>query len=123
MHTHTERPDATGAGTHDLRHHGDAEVRGRDLTDLAVNVRADTPPAWLKARIAASLVTLAAYPDGRPARAAVAARHGLPVERALLTAGAAEAFVLIARALLGLPSGRDPSAVHRARVGTACGRA
>ncbi|MEE1809090.1 Rv2231c family pyridoxal phosphate-dependent protein CobC [Streptomyces sp. BE133] len=99
MHTPTERPDAPGAGTHDLRHHGDAEVRGRDLTDLAVNVRADTPPAWLKARIAASLGTLAAYPDGRPARAAVAARHGLPVEHVLLTAGAAEAFVLIARAL------------------------
>lgn len=101
MHTPTESPDATGAGTHDLRHHGDAEVRGqdRDLTDLAVNVRAGTPPAWLRERITASLGALAAYPDGRAARAAVAARHGLPVERVLLTAGAAEAFVLIARAL------------------------
>ncbi|MFF1647065.1 Rv2231c family pyridoxal phosphate-dependent protein CobC [Streptomyces sp. NPDC058240] len=101
MHTPTESPDATGAGTHDLRHHGDAEVRGRDrdLTDLAVNVRAGTPPAWLRERISASLGSLAAYPDGRPARAAVAERHGLPVERVLLTAGAAEAFVLIARAL------------------------
>ncbi|WP_199918850.1 cobalamin biosynthesis protein, partial [Streptomyces sp. NRRL S-15] len=28
----------------DLRHHGDAEVRGLDLTDLAVNVRTGTPP-------------------------------------------------------------------------------
>ncbi|MEW2138410.1 Rv2231c family pyridoxal phosphate-dependent protein CobC [Streptomyces sp. NPDC005409] len=86
---------------HDLRHHGDAEVidAGSALVDLAVNVRANTPPAWLKERIAASLGDLAAYPDGRPARAAVAARHGLPVERVLLTAGAAEAFVLIARAL------------------------
>jgi len=101
MHTPTESPDATGAGTHDLRHHGDAETRGRgrDLTDLAVNVRTGTPPAWLRERIAASLGSLAAYPDGRPARAAVAARHGLPPERVLLTAGAAEAFVLIARAL------------------------
>ncbi|MFJ1839117.1 Rv2231c family pyridoxal phosphate-dependent protein CobC [Streptomyces sp. NPDC088175] len=101
MHTPTESPDATGAGTHDLRHHGDAEVRGRDrdLTDLAVNVRAGTPPAWLRERITASLGALAAYPDGRAARAAVAARHGLPMERVLLTAGAAEAFVLIARAL------------------------
>ncbi len=88
-------------GGHDLRHHGDAEVRddGSKLTDLAVNVRADTPPAWLLDRIAASLPSLAAYPDGRAARAAVAARHGLPVERVLLTAGAAEAFVLLARAL------------------------
>ncbi|MGW6980563.1 Rv2231c family pyridoxal phosphate-dependent protein CobC [Streptomyces sp. NPDC054932] len=89
------------AHAHDLRHHGDAEVidAGSALVDLAVNVRADTPPDWLKQRIAASLGDLAAYPDGRPARAAVAARHGLPVERVLLTAGAAEAFVLIARAL------------------------
>ncbi|MEU9143002.1 Rv2231c family pyridoxal phosphate-dependent protein CobC [Streptomyces sp. NPDC048349] len=89
------------AQAHDLRHHGDAEVidAGADLVDLAVNVRADTPPQWLRQRIAASLGDLAAYPDGRAARAAVADRHGLPVERVLLTAGAAEAFVLIARAL------------------------
>ncbi|MFE3559829.1 Rv2231c family pyridoxal phosphate-dependent protein CobC [Streptomyces sp. NPDC059193] len=89
------------ARTHDLRHHGDAEVidAGSGLVDLAVNVRAGTPPEWLKQRIAASLGELAAYPDGRAARAAVADRHGLPVERVLLTAGAAEAFVLIARAL------------------------
>ncbi|SDN95869.1 L-threonine O-3-phosphate decarboxylase [Streptomyces sp. cf386] len=86
---------------HDLRHHGDAEVRddGAALVDLAVNVRADTPPTWLRERIAESLGSLAAYPDGRAARAVVAARHGLPVERVLLTAGAAEAFVLLARAL------------------------
>ncbi|MEU8888399.1 Rv2231c family pyridoxal phosphate-dependent protein CobC [Streptomyces sp. NPDC048442] len=94
---------------HDLRHHGDAEVRNAsDLTDLAVNVRSDTPPKWLKERLAASLDALAAYPDGRAARAAVAARHGLPVERVLLTAGAAEAFVLIARAL----PARRPVVVH-----------
>ncbi|MDN3021155.1 Rv2231c family pyridoxal phosphate-dependent protein CobC [Streptomyces sp. S.PB5] len=95
---------------HDLRHHGDAEVRddGARLTDLAVNVRADTPPAWLRERIAESLGGLAAYPDGREARAAVAARHGLPVERVLLTAGAAEAFVLLARAL----EVRRPLVVH-----------
>lgn len=86
---------------HDLRHHGDAEVRGAgaDLVDLAVNVRAGTPPAWLKERVAASLGSLAAYPDGRAARRAVAARHGLPPECVLLTAGAAEAFVLLARLL------------------------
>ncbi|MFI0789429.1 Rv2231c family pyridoxal phosphate-dependent protein CobC [Streptomyces lydicus] len=87
----------------DLRHHGDAEVRAADgagdLTDLAVNVRTGTPPAWLKARIAASLDSLAAYPDGRAARRAVAERHGLPAGRVLLTSGAAEAFVLLARAV------------------------
>jgi histidinol-phosphate aminotransferase len=95
---------------HDLRHHGDAEVRddGSALTDLAVNVRSDTPPAWLREVIAGSLDGLAAYPDGRAARAAVAARHGLPAERVLLTAGAAEAFVLLARAL----KVRRPVVVH-----------
>ncbi|WP_055533829.1 Rv2231c family pyridoxal phosphate-dependent protein CobC, partial [Streptomyces graminilatus] len=95
---------------HDLRHHGDAEVRddGAKLVDLAVNVRADAPPAWLREHIAGSLGGLAAYPDGRAARAAVAARHGLPVERVLLTAGAAEAFVLLARAL----KVRRPVVVH-----------
>ncbi|NEA66038.1 Rv2231c family pyridoxal phosphate-dependent protein CobC [Streptomyces sp. SID12488] len=95
---------------HDLRHHGDAEVRddGAKLIDLAVNVRADAPPAWLREHIAGSLGGLAAYPDGRAARAAVAARHGVPVERVLLTAGAAEAFVLLARALRV----RRPVVVH-----------
>ncbi|MFB7713719.1 Rv2231c family pyridoxal phosphate-dependent protein CobC [Streptomyces sp. NPDC056105] len=95
---------------HDLRHHGDAEVRGTgaDLTDLAVNVRADTPPVWLREHVADSLGGLAAYPDGRAAREAVARRHGLPVERVLLTAGAAEAFVLLARAL----KVRHPVVVH-----------
>ncbi|WP_149551089.1 Rv2231c family pyridoxal phosphate-dependent protein CobC [Streptomyces marokkonensis] len=98
-----------GSG-HDLRHHGDAEVRddGSALVDLAVNVRADTPPGWLREHIAGSLSALAAYPDGRAARAAVAARHGLPVDRVLLTAGAAEAFVLLARAL----KVRRPVVVH-----------
>ncbi|MET9443263.1 Rv2231c family pyridoxal phosphate-dependent protein CobC [Streptomyces sp. NPDC006610] len=99
---HTDGPD--------LRHHGDAEVRddGAALTDLAVNVRAGTPPPWLRTRIADSLAGLAAYPDGRAARAAVAARHGLPADRVLLTAGAAEAFVLLARAL----KVRRPVVVH-----------
>ncbi|MFP3990442.1 Rv2231c family pyridoxal phosphate-dependent protein CobC [Streptomyces sp. E11-3] len=100
--------DAAAADAHDLRHHGDAEVRGGELTDLAVNVREGTPPGWLREHIAASLAGLAAYPDGRAARAAVAARHGLPVERVLLTSGAAEAFVLIARAL----AVRNPVVVH-----------
>ncbi|MEU7055494.1 Rv2231c family pyridoxal phosphate-dependent protein CobC [Streptomyces sp. NPDC046197] len=99
-----------GGSGPDLRHHGDAEVRddGSALVDLAVNVRADTPPVWLRERIAASLAGLAAYPDGRAARAAVAARHGLAVEQVLLTAGAAEAFVLLARAL----KVRRPVVVH-----------
>ncbi|MER5961655.1 Rv2231c family pyridoxal phosphate-dependent protein CobC [Streptomyces sp. NPDC002057] len=100
MHTHTD--------AHDLRHHGDAEVRDEKLIDLAVNVRTNTPPDWLRERIADSLTGLAAYPDERAARAAVAERHDLPSNRVLLTAGAAEAFVLLARAL----PVRRPVVVH-----------
>lgn len=104
MRTHDEPTGGHRPATEpDLRHHGDAETRddGAALTDLAVNVRTGTPPEWLRARIAASLDGLAAYPDGRAARRAVAVRHGLPEECVLLTAGAAEAFVLAARALPG----------------------
>ncbi len=85
-------------GDVDLRHHGDSEV-GDGLADFAVNVRAGTPPAWLAERLRASLGGLAAYPDPRPARRAVARRHGRAPGEVLLTAGAAEAFVLLARVL------------------------
>jgi histidinol-phosphate aminotransferase len=81
----------------DLEHHGDLEV-GDGLVDLAVNVRAGTPPAWLVEEITASLTDLASYPRQDAALAAVAARHHVTPDRVLLTAGAAEAFVLIARA-------------------------
>ncbi|WJV49575.1 Rv2231c family pyridoxal phosphate-dependent protein CobC [Streptomyces flavofungini] len=111
MRTPTEAGVVSGPAVADvdLRHHGDVEVRGEgDLVDLAVNVRAGTPPAWLKQCVADSLDGLAAYPDGRAARAAVAARHGVPPERVLLTSGAAEAFVLLARALRV----RRPVVVH-----------
>ena len=81
-----------------LRHHGDAET-GPGLLDLAVNVRADGPPPWLRAVLADSLGRLAAYPDPGAATAAVAARHGRAGEQVLMTAGAAEAFVLLARVL------------------------
>lgn len=81
----------------DLEHHGDLEV-GDGLVDLAVNVRAGTPPPWLVDEITSSLCDLASYPRQDAAVAAVAARHGVAPDRVLLTAGAAEAFVLIARA-------------------------
>ncbi|MFL6052081.1 MAG: Rv2231c family pyridoxal phosphate-dependent protein CobC [Actinoallomurus sp.] len=82
----------------DLRHHGDTEI-GPGLVDLAVNVRPGTPPAWLAALLRDSVAGLAAYPDAARARAAVARRHGRSPEEVLLTAGAAEAFVLLARVL------------------------
>ncbi|WP_046469501.1 Rv2231c family pyridoxal phosphate-dependent protein CobC [Allosalinactinospora lopnorensis] len=82
----------------DLRHHGDAET-GPGLLDFAVNVRTGTPPQWLAERISASVADLAAYPDPAPARRAVARRHRCDPAGVLLTAGAAEAFVLLARVL------------------------
>ena len=79
-----------------MSHHGDADlVPG--LVDLAVNVRSGGTPGWLAERIRGA--DLAAYPDQRDAVAAVAARHGRDADEVLLTAGAAEAFVLLARAL------------------------
>lgn len=90
----------------DLRHHGDAET-APGLIDLAVNVRVAPIPTWLSERLSSSMLSLAAYPDQSRARAAVAARHGRRLEEVLLTSGAAEAFVLLARALdLNRPNGR-----------------
>lgn len=81
----------------DLRHHGDAELRGGDLLDLAVNVYAAGRPPWLDAALRKSLDEVDSYPDPAPAEAALAARHGRPRAEVLATAGAAEAFTLIAR--------------------------
>ncbi len=94
MHAHAS-PDLASDSS-DLGHHGDAEL-APDLVDLAVNVRSSGCPDWLAAQIRGA--DLAAYPDQRAAVAAVAARHGRSADEVLLTAGAAEAFVLLARAL------------------------
>jgi len=83
---------------YDLHHHGDREV-GPGLVDLAVNVRLPRPPAWLRAELASALDDLAAYPDPAEATAAVARRHGRDPAEVLVTAGAAEAFTLLAAAL------------------------
>jgi histidinol-phosphate aminotransferase len=82
----------------DLRFHGDGEL-GAGLVDLAVNVRADPMPGWLERPLTAALTDLARYPDPGPARQAVAARHARPPAEVLLTAGAAQAFSLLAQAL------------------------
>ncbi|MCA0144132.1 Rv2231c family pyridoxal phosphate-dependent protein CobC [Blastococcus sp. LR1] len=103
----------------DLSHHGDAEL-APGLIDLAVNVRVAAPPEWLRAVLHASIDAAAAYPDPGPARAAVAAASGRPVDEVLLTAGAAEAFVLVARAVrprlaaVVHPSFTEPEAALRA---------
>jgi histidinol-phosphate aminotransferase len=90
-----------------LRHHGDDElVPG--LIDLAVNVRVGGPPAWLRKVLADSLTTLSAYPQPEAAREAIAERHGRRQSDVLVTAGAAEAFTLIARAF----APRHPIVIH-----------
>jgi histidinol-phosphate/aromatic aminotransferase/cobyric acid decarboxylase-like protein len=106
-------------GDIDLRHHGDAEATP-GLVDLAVNVRAHTPPAWLRTVLHDAVDASAGYPDPRAARAAVAAAHGRPEAEVLLTAGAAETFTLLARALsprravVVHPSFTEPEAALRA---------
>jgi histidinol-phosphate aminotransferase len=106
-------------GTDPLRHHGDQEV-GPGLLDLAVNVRGDQPPAWLLGRLERALRQLARYPDAAPATRTAAARHGRESDEVLVTAGAAEAFVLLARALRPRravcvhPSFTEPEAALRA---------
>src|SRR3954468_15058105 len=92
----------------DLGHHGDTEV-GAGLIDLAVNVRHAPMPPWLAGPVAESLNRLPAYPDSPPAAAAGAARHRRDPGEVLLTAGAAQAFVLIAQSLRGA---RRPVVVH-----------
>ena len=80
-----------------LRHHGDVDA-APGLLDFAVNVRASRPPAWLRARLAAALDGLGAYPSAAQdaaARAAVAARHGRDPAEVLVLSGVAEGFALL----------------------------
>nr|WP_281371875.1 Rv2231c family pyridoxal phosphate-dependent protein CobC [Streptomyces abyssomicinicus] len=90
-----------------LRHHGDVEARS-GLLDLAVNVYSGDRPDWLDRALHGSIADAAAYPDPGPARHAAARRHRRPDDEALPTAGAAEAFTLIAR----LRPWRRPVVVH-----------
>lgn len=99
----------SGSGI-DLTYHGDREV-GPGLVDLAVNVRGPAP-AWLRDLLVAGLADLAAYPDSGPAGAAIARRHGRALEEVLVTAGGAEAFTLLARALVPGVEVRRAAVVH-----------
>lgn len=105
----------------DLYHHGDQDL-ARGLIDFAVNVRAHEPPPFIVEGLRRSVPSWAAYPDARPAAAALAERWGVPPEMVLPTSGAAEAFTLIAQALPGElavvvhPQFTEPEAALR-RVG------
>jgi len=90
-----------------LRHHGDAEATD-GLLDFAVNVYPGPPPPWLDRALRDSLDRIGRYPSSTYAEAAVAAAHGRPVDEVLATAGAAEAFTLVAR----LQPWRRPTVVH-----------
>jgi len=100
-------PAAPPAITDSLHHHGDVEaVSG--LLDFAVNVFPGPPPTWLSAALRDSLERVGTYPDAASASAAAAARHGRTPDEALATAGAAEAFSLVAR----LQPWRHAAVVH-----------
>ncbi|MCW2826021.1 MAG: cobyrinic acid a,c-diamide synthase [Aeromicrobium sp.] len=93
---HSQRSGGTrpGAG---LAFHGDEEL-SPGLIDFAVNIHDDARPAWLDDALRASLHEVGAYPHPGDAEHAIARRHGRPATEVLATAGAAEAFTLIARA-------------------------
>src|SRR5579859_3474033 len=78
------------------------------MLDFAVNVYTGDRPAWLDRALHAAVDQSAAYPDAGPAHAAIAACHGRSLDEVLATAGAAEAFTLIAR----LRPWRRPAVVH-----------
>ncbi len=85
-------PDDRGAHPH----HGDLDALP-GLIDLAVNVRRPAP-AWLVNHLLTP-GRWTRYPDDTRAREAIATAHRVPVEAVLPTAGAMDAFTLIARAL------------------------
>lgn len=88
--------EATGGISPGYRHHGDVEA-SPGLVDFAVNVYDGERPDWLSKALASSLDIAHLYPEARTAEAAVAKRHGRAPQDVLATAGAAEAFGLIAR--------------------------
>ncbi len=94
-----DQVDSTGSttGHAGLRHHGDAEL-DEGLVDFAVNVHDGPRPEWLDEALRASLDDVGSYPSAVAAEAALARRHGREASEVLATAGAAEAFALIARA-------------------------
>jgi len=98
--------------------HADELARGaRD--DLAVNVVAGGPPAWLRDAIAVALADLGAYPDEAVATAAVAEHHSRGEKEVVLLNGASQAFWLAAalaprRPVCVHPSFTEPDVALRA---------
>lgn len=100
-------PSRTGTPAPEPRdHHGDQDL-APGLVDLAVNVRPRRTPGFLVDAVVSD-PDWSAYPRTADLTARIAAHHGVPIEAVLPTAGAAEAFLLAARALA--PS--HPLVVH-----------
>lgn len=78
------------------RSHAQAPDGLLDLSGLAPSL---APPAWLLGRLERSLHRLGAAPDPRAALRAVARRHDRDEAEVVLTAGASDALVLLARVL------------------------
>ena len=95
--TAAEEAIAAVATEPDLAHHGDRDM-APGLVDLAVNVRPARTPRFLIDAVMRD-ADWSAYPDAAPLRAALAEHHRVPVDHVLPTAGGAEAFTLVARAL------------------------
>ncbi len=91
----------------DLRHHGDQDT-GDGLVNLAVNVLSPKPPKLLADALRDDVENWSAYPRFDEAREAIAKRHHIAKEMILPTAGATEAFNLVARTLH--PS--KPTVIH-----------
>jgi cobyrinic acid a,c-diamide synthase len=104
---HPGRPTGEAPLGDPLLHHGDVET-GEGLADFAVNVYPGERPDWLARALHAAVDASATYPDPAPAHAALAWHHRRKREEVLATAGAAEAFTLIAR----LRPWRKPVVVH-----------
>ena len=73
--------------------------RPTDQLDLSGSAPSPAPPAWLLGRLERSLHRLGAAPEPRAAVRAVARRHESDEANVLLTAGASDALVLLARVL------------------------
>jgi cobyrinic acid a,c-diamide synthase len=104
--THVSRTIEDDTPSEPLRHHGDVEARA-GLLDFAVNVYPGERPEWLDRALHAA-VGDTSYPDAAPARVAIARHLGRPTDEVLPTAGAAEAFTLVAR----MRSWQHPVVVH-----------
>lgn len=90
--------EVPGADLGQLDAHGDRMVPS-GAADFAVNVNGDGPPPHLRKVLDAALDDLGHYPDDGAARRAAADRHGRTPAEVQVTAGAADAFRLIAAAL------------------------